>query len=474
MPDSRSKLIPPDKMERLILARQLELLSAPTLVTVIGMPVWALIACVFASGLFKTVGQAEMSLIVTWFGLIMMVCAGTYAVDRAYQKAKLEPETFDAELWGKRYSVSLAALSAVWASLIWWLWLPDNQINQIGLTVFVISGIMNGIVSRLNKFDCFMYGTGAAFFILWLRHATTLNETSLAFASFLPLLFVALLLNVRSASGQMRANIKSQIENEFLKEENALALLDAERANKMKSNFLANMSHELRTPLNAVLGFSEIIASQAFGPNANDKYKDYAGDIHASGKHLLSMINSLLDIAKIEAGKAEVEQTWFECHRVVAESARLVESRASEKNLSLLYALDPATETIWGDEKSFKQILINLLSNAVKFTSSGWVRVTLETKQATVILSVEDTGFGIPDSQIARVFEAFEQVDNRYTKENSGTGLGLTLVRALARLNGGDCSIESNVGQGTKVSVFFPQAERSSQASSSTARSRVA
>ena len=177
------------------------------------------------------------------------------------------------------------------------------------------------------------------------------------------------------------------------------------------------------------------------------------------------MINSLLDIAKIEAGKAELDPTWFEAHRAATESARLVETRANEKEIALIYSFDPMTQTMWGDEKSFKQILINLLSNAVKFTTSGSINVALEMKGHEAVLSVADTGCGIPQAQQERVFEAFEQVDNRYTKENSGTGLGLTLVRALARLNGGDCKIQSVVGQGTTISVSFPQPKQRAVAS---------
>ena len=465
MPQRHKNLIPVEEMERLILARQLELLSPPALVTLIGLPIWALIACGLVSGVFTTIGKVPVQMMATWFLLVIIACTVAYSVDSGFRKAKLDPATLDTKLWGQRYTGALLALSAAWASLIWWLWIPDNQINQMALTVFVICGIMNGIVSRLNKFDCFLYGTGSAFFILWLRHVTTFNETSIAFAAIIPLLFLALVANVRAASSQIRANIKSQIENEFLKEENARALMDAERANKMKSNFLANMSHELRTPLNAVLGFSEIISSQAFGPNATEKYRDYAGDIHTSGKHLLTMINSLLDIAKIEAGKAELDPTWFEAHRAATESARLVETRANEKEIALIYSFDPMTQTMWGDEKSFKQILINLLSNAVKFTTSGSINVALEMKGHEAVLSVADTGCGIPQAQQERVFEAFEQVDNRYTKENSGTGLGLTLVRALARLNGGDCKIQSVVGQGTTISVSFPQPKQRAVAS---------
>ena len=269
-------------------------------------------------------------------------------------------------------------------------------------------------------------------------------------------------------------NIAAQIENEWLKEENARARDEAEHANRMKSNFLANMSHELRTPLNAVLGFSEIIAAQSFGPDASDKYRDYATDIHSSVKHLLSMINGLLDIAKIEAGKLELQPEWIDGARELHEASRLIADRAAERGVALEVVVEPGAEKIFCDERAFLQIAINLLSNAVKFTERGSIRAGLSRDAGHAVLYVRDTGCGIPAAQLARVFEAFEQVDNRYTKTNTGTGLGLTLVRALVTLHGGKCRIESVEGAGTTVSVTFPLPQTERAPSTTTPQARVA
>jgi two-component system cell cycle sensor histidine kinase PleC len=225
----------------------------------------------------------------------------------------------------------------------------------------------------------------------------------------------------------------------------------------MKSAFLANMSHELRTPLNAILGFSEIISSQAFGPQASDRYRDYANDIHESGRYLLDMINSLLDVAKIEAGKLELDVESIDAVEVLEQATRLIASRAREKGLDVRTHVSPLAQSIHVDARAFRQIVINLLSNAVKFTEQGSIETRIEPVGSAVVLSVTDTGCGIPAGQVNGVFEAFEQVDNRYTKSNGGTGLGLTLVRALARLHGGDCRIDSMPGRGTTVCVTFPQ-----------------
>jgi two-component system cell cycle sensor histidine kinase PleC len=230
--------------------------------------------------------------------------------------------------------------------------------------------------------------------------------------------------------------------------------LAAERANQTKNSFLANMSHELRTPLNAILGFSEVIACNALG-DAPERYRVYASDINGSGQHLLSLINDILDVAKIEAGKMEIAAEWLDGSQAIGETLKLVRDRAAAKNVAL-HGLCDADVRVFADARAFKQILLNLLSNAIKFTSAGQVSVTLQDSGTAAMLVVEDTGCGISQGEIGRVFNAFEQADNRYAHAHGGTGLGLTLVRALSELHGGSCAIESEAGKGTRVVVRLP------------------
>jgi two-component system cell cycle sensor histidine kinase PleC len=231
----------------------------------------------------------------------------------------------------------------------------------------------------------------------------------------------------------------------------------AEHANATKTAFLANMSHELRTPLNAILGFSEIINTEALGPNAKERYRDYAGDIMTSGRHLLSLINDLLDIAKIEAGKLEVAPQWNDASRLVRECLHLMETRAGERRIRLTWAVAQDSTRIFADDRALRQILFNLVSNAIKFTPErGSVEVRVTRKGEDAVLTVEDTGCGIAKDQVERVFLPFEQIDNRYAATAGGTGLGLTLVKALSELHGGRCYLESEEGQGTQVHVHFP------------------
>jgi len=237
------------------------------------------------------------------------------------------------------------------------------------------------------------------------------------------------------------------------------AMEQAEYANRSKSEFLANVSHELRTPLNAVIGFSEILHQEMFGPIGKARYKEYARDIHASGVHLLSIINDILDLSKIEAGKFDLHESELDLSAVVAACVTLVRERAREGQLALRTELAAALPPLRADERAVKQILINLLSNAVKFTPAGGavtVRARLD-DAGNFLLSVTDTGIGIAEKDMAKAMAAFSQVDNTLTRKFAGTGLGLPLVRLLAGLHGGEMSLESKVGVGTTVTVRLPQ-----------------
>lgn len=231
----------------------------------------------------------------------------------------------------------------------------------------------------------------------------------------------------------------------------------AELANRAKSEFLANMSHELRTPLNAILGFAEIIRDEVFGGIDNKRYTEYAGDIHDSGRHLLAIINDILDLSKVEAGQLEAHLTWLDPVPSLEMCLSLVQRRAFENGVTLSSDIDPSI-MIEADERLIKQIALNLLSNAVKFTEkNGCVNLTLKWGEGgIIILSVEDTGIGMTADEIRIAKRPFGQVDSSLSRNHQGSGLGLPLVSAFSQELRATMIIHSSPGKGTEVVISFP------------------
>jgi two-component system cell cycle sensor histidine kinase PleC len=237
------------------------------------------------------------------------------------------------------------------------------------------------------------------------------------------------------------------------------ARLRAEEANLAKSRFLATMSHELRTPLNAILGFSEIMRSEILGPHENQTYKEYANDIHESGQHLLNLINEILDISRIEAGRYELHEGPVALVGVVEDCQRLLRLRAESKGLRVVERFEPGLAQLWADERALRQICLNLLSNAIKFTpTGGTVTLTIaRTPAGGQVLSVKDTGPGIPEQEIPRVLRSFGQGSLAHQSAEGGTGLGLPITKGLTELHNGTFEIKSKLRSGTEAIVCFPR-----------------
>jgi len=240
-----------------------------------------------------------------------------------------------------------------------------------------------------------------------------------------------------------------------------MLLHEANQANKSKSEFLATMSHEFRTPLNAIIGFSDIIKNQTFGAIGNKQYAEYANDINSSGLHLLAIINDVLDLAKADAGKVQLAEREVDFTDVLRRCVRMCHERAQSGKVRLLFPDCTEPVYIMGDERLLLQIAINIVSNAVKFTPEGGdVRLTLHARMGEgVTMKVADTGIGIPQEDIQRVLRPFEQVESSYARKHGGSGLGLPYADRLARLHGGELTLQSIVGRGTTVTVRLP-AER--------------
>src|SRR5882757_4405692 len=274
---------------------------------------------------------------------------------------------------------------------------------------------------------------------------------------------------------RLRASVNDLKRSQTALEQQALELADlaekyseeknrAEEANQTKSKFLANMSHELRTPLNAIIGFSEIMESGMFGTLGSEKYQEYCHDILTSGHYLLEVINDILDMSKIEAGRMKLDLEPLDLSKALAESLRVVSGRAEDKDLTLDTDIE-STISVLGDRRAVKQIIVNLLSNAVKFTpDEGKVVVRGQMLSDSIVLVIADTGIGIAPDSLRRLGKPFEQVESQLTKTYQGSGLGLAITRSLTNLHGGSMKLRSKLGAGTVVRVTLPLDARNPKA----------
>lgn len=274
------------------------------------------------------------------------------------------------------------------------------------------------------------------------RQLTTIHDLSLA----------------RKAEGERTSELV-EINRKYMHETER-----AEAANRAKSEFLANMSHELRTPLNAIIGFSEMMQQAYFGPLGSEKYDEYIKDIHSAGAYLLGVINDILDMSKIEAGQFSIERESVDLCPLINEAVRVISLQATQKSITLDTQIAKDME-LYADRRAIKQVVINLLSNAVKFTGQGG-RISMRARKVSgaVMLTIEDTGCGIPKEALKKLGRPFEQVQNQFSKNHTGSGLGLAISRSLTELHGGALKIRSTEGVGTIVSVRIPTRNRTKKA----------
>ena len=448
-----------------VLKAQLDLTAQSVRSTRLTAPLWALAVaflCSSPSGIFGH-RPLSQSLLLPMIVLVASVTAATATA--IYQHETARDPNGDLARWTRAHCLMQLLISAAWGAMPWILWDRGNSVNHIFLTACAIAVVSALALARGSNMAMFVTGLVPITAMTSMRFAMgdSMLDHVIAFAT--PLFAFHMWWTGRPLVMRMRedARLRFQVEDlaRELKEARDEALIkrfEAETASASKSTFLANMSHELRTPLNAILGFSEIIAEECFGAVGNPQYKDYARDIHGSGAHLLSLINDLLDIAKIEAGRMELLPGQLDPRGMLDAALKLVITKAAEKHQALTVRVDPSCPALYADERALKQILINLVSNAVKYTPTGGQIDVIADRAPDGFfrLTVRDNGPGIPQAKLDKIFVPFSQVDNHFDRQAGGTGLGLALVKGLAELHGGRAWIESEPEQGCAVFVALP------------------
>jgi two-component system, cell cycle sensor histidine kinase PleC len=448
-----------------VLKAQLDLAAQSIKTTWATSPLWALVVSFLCSKLFGILGNRPLG-ITLYLPLIVLAATTTaVAITSYYQNETDNDPHRDIRRWYWRFCGSQLGISAAWGAMPWLLWSPADPVNHLFLATSAIAVVSALVLARGSNMTMFVCAIIPLSCLTTLRFATGDSFLDHVIAVLSPLVTLQLWWTGRPLVIQMQedARLRFRVEDlarelEETRDDALKKRFEAETANASKTAFLANMSHELRTPLNAILGFSEIIAQECFGPVGSRRYQDYANDIHTSGAHLLSLINDLLDVAKIEAGRMEISPHPLDAEHAFDIALKLAGNNASEKGQTLKIEVEPSCPPLYADERALKQILLNLVSNAVKFTPTGGRIDVLANKarDGGFQITVRDNGPGIPRDKLDKIFTPFNQVDNRYDRQAGGTGLGLALVRGLAELHGGRAWIESDEGAGCTAYVVLP------------------
>jgi two-component system, cell cycle sensor histidine kinase PleC len=420
------------------------------------MPLFAAIICVMFSRWVDT------SRLAVWFVLLTLSVIPLGIVSHRFRRA--HHTTQDAKTWVTCATLAYLLFASAWASMVIFLWVPGSEIAQMIIVMLLActvagNGALVGASRPLAVVVFAIYGTACV--IAPLRSGGLIFNSIAALAFFFDLYLAYMSSQIYATARDMLLlrDEKSELIVELAKAkmDSDIARERAEAASRAKSEFLANMSHELRTPLNAILGFSELISSPAF-ETSKEKHHEYAALIHDSGHHLLTLINDVLDLAKIEAGGVVLRDSEIDLGRLIDDAMSMVAPRAMANGCTVRGEFSNDLPLLIADERAVKQILLNLMSNAVKFTPAGGDVIGFARLESdgSLTLGVADTGVGIAEEDQPRVFQKFGQGRHDVAIADKGTGLGLPIAKGLVEMHGGHMTLESRSGEGTTVTVYFP------------------
>jgi two-component system cell cycle sensor histidine kinase PleC len=399
-----------------------------------------------------------------WYGQVMLGVGVQLAVIRAFPSGELAPR--QARNWTIATTLSNLVFVACWTSLAWYLWVPGNEFNHMLIALVLAATLaaqatLTGPSRQLAGPAFLLYGAVMALAPLQDAHAHALYVSAVTPFYVWYIAYIARQHHVRARAAVILTEERNSLLAELVmaKIESDRGRERAEAASLAKSQFLANMSHELRTPLNAILGFSEVIAARMFEKQP-ERNVEYAGLINSSGRHLLALINDILDLAKIEAGRWKLEESEIDLRNIAEDALQLVQWRAKNGGAALENAMPADLPLVYADERAIKQVLLNLLSNAEKFTPEHGRVIAFAhvTDDGGVCFGVSDTGIGIAEEDQAKVFDSFGQGKHDVAIADKGTGLGLAIVKGLIESHGGRAALESQVGKGTRVSITLQPA----------------